>query len=430
MSSNPTNGPRKPNNTSRAERNKDVAKGQPTAGGQPLRRNSTGGRVGSVSKKAQGVATPSEASRRATERAAAAAAQRTLVTLGILAAVAVLAIIIVSALINANNQRVASDNTTRTAVAATTRQAADYATQTAVAPTGTPIPPTNTPLPTVAYPLGVPPTAAPVAAVPTPKPGPVVLEVSEGIASKEMTIYTSKGVIVADLYPNAAPETVKNYEQRANRGEYNGRIFHRVESWVVQGNDPLGTGGGGGNITTELNKIPYKVGSLGVARSQLQYSNDSQFFITKASTGPEANLSFLNTVISGTVPTGGYTLFGQVTSGQDVADRIAISDTIYTIKVVDKVPGAKPAASATVSSTIPITSSGSLTATTPLSGTTPLTNSGSLTATTPLSGTGVVSGTGIVSGSSSVTTSIPLGANATTPLASPAPITTTGTITN
>jgi len=190
----------------------------------------------------------------------------------------------------------------------------------------------------VAYPNGAEPTAAPVLTPTTkPQPGPVLIDVDKGIATKEMKIYTTKGLITLDLYPNAAPATVKNYEERANRGEYNGRTFHRVEAWVVQGNDPLGTGSGGGDITTEINKISYTVGSLGVARAALDYSNDSQFFITKASTGQEADLKFLNAQIGAdNKPTGGYTLFGQVTSGQDVVNSIEIGDKIYTVQVTDK----------------------------------------------------------------------------------------------
>jgi cyclophilin family peptidyl-prolyl cis-trans isomerase len=133
------------------------------------------------------------------------------------------------------------------------------------------------------------------------------------------TIETNKGNIVVKLYPDSAPNTVKNFETKAKSGFYKNLTFHRVEDWVIQGGDPLGTGTGGGDMPTELSQVPFKTGSLGVARGQNRaISNDSQLFICTT------DCSWL---------TGEYTNFGEVTQGMDVAKKIAIGDKILGITV-------------------------------------------------------------------------------------------------
>lgn len=132
-------------------------------------------------------------------------------------------------------------------------------------------------------------------------------------------IRTSKGTITLELYPDVAPNTVKNFIEKATSGYYENLIFHRVEDWVVQGGDPDGNGTGGGEMATELSDKPFVIGSLGVARGQdIKISNDSQFFITTKDS------SFLN---------GQYTNFGIVTSGMDVVDQMQIGDKILSIEV-------------------------------------------------------------------------------------------------
>jgi peptidyl-prolyl cis-trans isomerase B (cyclophilin B) len=121
------------------------------------------------------------------------------------------------------------------------------------------------------------------------------------------------------LYSTETPGTVTNYLSKAKSGYYNNLTFHRVESWVVQGGDPLGTGTGGGSIPTELSNRPFKLGSLGVARAgDITISNDSQFFICTE------DCSWL---------TGKYTNFGEVISGMDVVKQITIGDKILSISV-------------------------------------------------------------------------------------------------
>jgi peptidyl-prolyl cis-trans isomerase B (cyclophilin B) len=131
------------------------------------------------------------------------------------------------------------------------------------------------------------------------------------------TIVTSKGSIRLLLYGDKAPKTVTNFLQKAQSGYYVNMIFHRVEDWVIQGGDPSGDGTGGGQMPTELNDRPFKLGSLGVARrNDITVSNDSQFFICTA------DCSHL---------TGQYTNFGEVLEGMYVAKAIEKGDVIQTI---------------------------------------------------------------------------------------------------
>ncbi len=246
-------------------------------------------------------------------------------------------------------------------------------------PTPTPAAsPTSAALNVLTQPAVAPPTAAanqptansgqsnnalpPIVATPMPRvtssPGPALINVDKGIATKEMDVQTSRGLITIDLYPNAAPNTIAVYENMANSGLDDGRTFHRAEKWVLQGNDPKGDGTGGGDIPTELNKIHFKAGSVGIARTNdIQYSNDSQFFITR-STDPNGgqDFSFLDTVLdaSGT-PTGGYTLIGQVTSGMALVDAMQVGDKIISIRVTDKSGAAQtnPGTTTTVPNTTP-----------------------------------------------------------------------------
>ncbi len=133
-----------------------------------------------------------------------------------------------------------------------------------------------------------------------------------------VTIQTQKGTIELELYPDKAPNTVKNFLQKAESGFYKNLTFHRVEDWVVQGGDPLGTGTGGGKIPSEMNDIPFVAGSLGVARGMdIKINNDAQFFICTV------DCDWL---------TGQYTNFGKVTKGMDVVKQIAIGDKILSVQ--------------------------------------------------------------------------------------------------
>ena len=129
------------------------------------------------------------------------------------------------------------------------------------------------------------------------------------------------GRIVCELYPDVAPESVRNFISLANRGFYDGLIFHRVISgFMIQGGCPEGTGMGGPGYCIRgefrLNGVPNDVshtsGVLSMARAQSPNSAGSQFFIM------HADGEFLD---------GQYAAFGKVTSGMDVVDEIAATQT-------------------------------------------------------------------------------------------------------
>ncbi len=154
----------------------------------------------------------------------------------------------------------------------------------------------------------------------SPSPSPAIINsMVDKTQTSSAIIKTEKGDIELTLYYQDAPNTVNNFISKAKSGFYNGKVFHRVEDWVIQGGDPLGNGTGGGKMPTEINNKPFVVGSLGVARGgDINVSNDAQFFITKT------DASWLN---------GQYTNFGIVTKGMDIANKIEIGDKILEIQL-------------------------------------------------------------------------------------------------
>ena len=140
------------------------------------------------------------------------------------------------------------------------------------------------------------------------------------------TLETSRGSITCDLYPDAAPNTVSNFVFLAKEGFYDGTVFHRViPDFMVQGGDPTGTGRGGPGYKFKDELTPGKFkkhqkGSLSMANAGPN-TNGSQFFITHVAT------DWLD---------GKHTVFGQVTSGQEVVDSIKQGDTLKTVKIAEK----------------------------------------------------------------------------------------------
>ena len=125
------------------------------------------------------------------------------------------------------------------------------------------------------------------------------------------------GVMKAELYPDIAPATVKNFVDLASKGFYNGLIFHRVISgFMIQGGDPEGTGMGGpgysikGEFTANgfRNDLKHTRGVLSMARSMDPDSAGSQFFIM------HADYPYLD---------GQYAAFGKLIEGIEVVDKIA-----------------------------------------------------------------------------------------------------------
>ena len=130
------------------------------------------------------------------------------------------------------------------------------------------------------------------------------------------TIKTNMGDIEIDLFEKETPKTVENFVKLSKEGFYNGLIFHRVvKDFVIQGGDPEGTGRGGPGyqFDDEITERKYTKYSLGMANAGPN-TNGSQFFITVGSI-QDVNLGNLD---------GKYTLFGIVTSGKDVVDKIAV----------------------------------------------------------------------------------------------------------
>ena len=138
-----------------------------------------------------------------------------------------------------------------------------------------------------------------------------------------IALKTKDGEILIKLYDKVAPKTVANFIKKVESGFYNGLTFHRViPGFMAQGGDPLGTGTGGGTIDSEINNLPFKQGTIGLARGgNKAISNDSQFFICYDNTGC-AHL------------TGDYVNFGEVISGLDVLNKIQQGDKI--IQITDK----------------------------------------------------------------------------------------------
>ena len=129
------------------------------------------------------------------------------------------------------------------------------------------------------------------------------------------------GVIVAELSPDIAPNTVANFIDLANSGFYDGLIFHRVKAgFMIQGGDPTGTGMGGPGYTVKgefdangfENSLSHTRGVLSMARTSKPDTAGSQFFIM------HADAPYLD---------GQYAAFGQVTEGIEYVDAIAATAT-------------------------------------------------------------------------------------------------------
>ncbi len=136
--------------------------------------------------------------------------------------------------------------------------------------------------------------------------------------------------IVAELYPDKAPNTVNNFLMLVKSGFYDGLIFHRViEGFMIQGGDPAGVGTGGPGYTIKgefalngfaKNDVKHLRGVLSMARAMSPDSAGSQFFIM------HKNASHLD---------GQYAAFGKVVEGMDVVDEIASVRTDYRDKPLD-----------------------------------------------------------------------------------------------
>jgi len=134
------------------------------------------------------------------------------------------------------------------------------------------------------------------------------------------TLTTSQGTITIQLFPDHAPKTVRNFVELAEKGFYDGTVFHRViPQFMIQGGDPTGTGTGGPGYQFDDEIHPdltfnhkYQLAMANAGLRGGRGTNGSQFFITV--TEPY----WLN---------GKHTIFGDVVSGQDVVEAIATTAT-------------------------------------------------------------------------------------------------------
>jgi len=152
------------------------------------------------------------------------------------------------------------------------------------------------------------------------------------MANRIANIKTNHGTIRFELLEDEAPRTTDNFIKLAERGYYDGVIFHRViKGFMIQGGDPTGTGRGGeaaagGRFADEINRTSplyqggYAAGTVAMANSGPN-TNGSQFFIMHADYPLPPS----------------YTIFGRVTEGQDVVDKIALTETDRSDKPVQPV---------------------------------------------------------------------------------------------
>lgn len=143
---------------------------------------------------------------------------------------------------------------------------------------------------------------------------------------KQATIDFENGEqMVVELYDEAAPNTVANFEKLANTEFYDGLTFHRViPDFVIQGGCPDGTGAGGPGYTikceTEGNPHKHERGTLSMAHAGKD-TGGSQFFVCHS---PQPHLDDRHTV------------FGKVVEGVDTVDRVRMGDVMQKVRVQDK----------------------------------------------------------------------------------------------
>ena len=143
----------------------------------------------------------------------------------------------------------------------------------------------------------------------------------QSVTMSQATLHTTQGPITIEFFDDAAPQTVENFRKLANDGFYDGLTFHRViTDFMIQGGCPegTGTGGPGYQFEDEFNENKVVRGALAMANAGPN-TNGSQFFIVTTEAAPWLD--------------GKHTVFGQVTSGQDVVDRISL---------VERDPGDRP----------------------------------------------------------------------------------------
>jgi peptidyl-prolyl cis-trans isomerase B (cyclophilin B) len=124
------------------------------------------------------------------------------------------------------------------------------------------------------------------------------------------TMHTNQGAISIELFDEDAPKTVENFRKLSQDGFYDGLAFHRIiKDFMVQGGCPQGTGTGGPGYTfeDEFNQHKVERGALAMANAGPN-TNGSQFFIVTTPAAPWLD--------------GKHTVFGRVTEGMDIVDKL------------------------------------------------------------------------------------------------------------
>jgi len=151
----------------------------------------------------------------------------------------------------------------------------------------------------------------------------------------QVVIDTTKGQIILELFKDKTPRTVNNFVTLANKGFYNGVVFHRViPNFMIQTGDPKGTGSGGPGYEFECELRPdlkHETGTLSMAHKGAcqhdkatgrkqggQCTNGSQFFITHK---PTSHLDGIHTV------------FGKVIQGQNIVNAIQQGDKMTKVTI-------------------------------------------------------------------------------------------------
>lgn len=146
------------------------------------------------------------------------------------------------------------------------------------------------------------------------------------------------GTVTIELYPEMAPNTVRNFIKLINEGYYNGLTFHRVEEDLIQGGDKNGDGTGGGDYTIEgefpennhkENTLSFERGTLGLARLDYSmyyyYTGDTRYLTEGYNTG--CAQFFITAQDCSDLYDGYYTAFGKVIDGMTIIDELTKLET-------------------------------------------------------------------------------------------------------
>ena len=164
----------------------------------------------------------------------------------------------------------------------------------------------------------------------------LTLEVQNPIVTMEIADY---GTVKMELYPEMAPNTVRNFIKLINEGYYNGLTFHRVEESLIQGGDKNGDGSGTTEYTIEgeftqnghkENTLSFERGTLGLARQDFSiyyyYTGDTSYLAAGYNSG--CAQFFITTEDCSENFDGYYCAFGKVIEGMDIIDQITKIETV------------------------------------------------------------------------------------------------------